>query len=127
MFKKLLSGKIATAVIFCCLSFLAGGINGFVGTGGGILLVFVLSVVLKVDKKDAFATSLCITVPISAIALFNYFRQGSVDISVFSQSWLPVLSGGILGAFLVDRLKLSWLNGIFGALIVYSGVCLILR
>ena len=127
MFKKLLSGKFAPRVLFCAVSLLAGGINGFVGTGGGILLVFALSVVLKVDKKDAFATSLCITVPVSAIALFSYFRAGSVDISTFSKIWLPVFLGGILGALLVDRIKLSWLNGIFGILIVYSGICLILR
>ena len=127
MFKKFLNYKYVSPLLFCIISFLAGGLNGFVGTGGGILLVFALSVVLKVDKKDAFATSLCITVPVSLTALFSYFRAGSVDISTFSSIWLPVFLGGLLGALLTDRLRLSWINAIFGILAIYSGVHLIMR
>lgn len=125
MFKKFFKCRFYGVAVFCALALLAGGLNSFVGTGGGILLVFALSVVLKVDKKDAFATSLSITVPISAIALFSYFMAGSVDTSLFSALWLPVLLGGAFGAFLVDKIRLSWLNGIFGALVLYSGVHLV--
>ena len=125
MFNNLLKSGFCRIGLFCIIALLAGGLNSFVGTGGGILLVFALSVVLGVDKKDAFATSLCITVPVSAFALFSYFRAGSVDISLFSHLWLPVLLGGLLGAFLVDRIHLAWLNGIFGALVLYSGVRLV--
>ena len=127
MIKKFFSSKIGHLVTFCCVSFLAGGLNGFVGTGGGILLVFALSVVLKLDKKNAFATSLCITIPISCVALFNYIHSNSVDFSLAKEIWLPISLGGIVGAILVDKLKLVWLNGIFGILVIYSGACLILR
>ena len=127
MIKKLCSSKLFSAVVFSTLAFLAGGLNGFVGTGGGILLVFALGGVLGVDKKDSFATSLCITVPVSLVALFNYFKTDSIDFSLASEICLPTLLGGFVGAVLVDKLKLPWLNGIFGILIIYSGMCLILR
>lgn len=127
MIKKLCSSKLFSAVVFSTLAFLAGGLNGFVGTGGGILLVFALCGVLGVDKKDSFATSLCITVPVSLVALFNYFKTDSIDFSLASEICLPTLLGGFVGAVLVDKLKLPWLNGIFGILIIYSGMCLILR
>lgn len=125
MFKKFFKCKFCRVSFFCFLALLAGGLNSFVGTGGGILLVFALSVVFGVDKKDAFATSLCITVPISAVGIISYFRAGSVDISLFSTLWLPVLFGGAFGAFLVDKIRLVWLNGIFGLLVIYSGLRLV--
>ena len=121
------SKKLVKPALFCAISFLAGGINGFVGTGGGILLVFALSGVLKVDKKDAFATALSITVPISAIALFNYARADNWDLDLMAHMWFPVLLGGIAGAFLVDKLKVSWLSTIFAVLIIYAGTCLIFK
>ena len=127
MIKKLCSSKLFSVVVFSTLAFLAGGLNGFVGTGGGILLVFALCGVLGVDKKDSFATSLCITVPVSLVALFNYFKTDSIDFSLASEICLPTLLGGFVGAVLVDKLKLPWLNGIFGILIIYSGMCMILR
>ena len=95
------------------------------GTGGGILLVFALSSILGMDKKEAFATSHSITVPISAIAIFNYIKAGNIDFGIIKEMWLPVLLGGIIGALLEAKIKLSLLNGIFGILIIYSGTCMI--
>ena len=127
MIKDLLSKKWVKAALFCVIAFLAGGINGLVGTGGGILLVFTISGVFKADKKDAFATSLCITVPISAIALFNYWRGNNISFNLLGNMWLPVLLGGIVGAFLVDKINVSWLNAIFAVLVIYAGTCLIFK
>ena len=127
MIKELLNKKLVKAILFCIISFIAGGINGFVGTGGGILLVFALCGILKLDKKDAFAVSLCITVPISAIALFNYWRADNISFNLLEDMWLAVLLGGILGAFLVEKMKANWLSGIFAILVIYAGTCLIFK
>lgn len=127
MIKDFLSKKWVIFLLFSIASFLAGGINGFVGTGGGILLVFTFSRILKTEQKDAFASSLSITVPVSAVALFSYHKSGNIDFSLVKQMWLPVLLGGILGALLVDKLKIKWLNSIFAILVIYAGTCLILR
>ena len=127
MIKNFLSKKWVVFVLFSIASFLAGGINGFVGTGGGILLVFAFSKILNTENKDAFASSLSVTVPTSAVAIYNYVKQENIDFSLLKQLWLPVLLGGILGAFLVDKLKVEWLSSIFAVLVIYAGTCLILR
>ncbi|MBO5261486.1 MAG: sulfite exporter TauE/SafE family protein [Clostridia bacterium] len=127
MIKNFLSKKWVVFVLFSIASFLAGGINGFVGTGGGILLVFAFSKILNIENKDAFASSLSVTVPTSAVAIYNYVKQENIDFSLLKQLWLPVLLGGILGAFLVDKLKVEWLSSIFAVLVIYAGTCLILR
>ena len=119
--------KIIFFVIFALISFLAGGINGFLGTGGGIAFVYALSLTTDNEQKDTFATTLCATVPISAIALFGYAKEGQVDFELMGKIWLPCIVGGLLGAFLVDRLRLEWLKGIFAALVIYSGACMIFK
>ncbi|MBQ8545723.1 MAG: sulfite exporter TauE/SafE family protein [Clostridia bacterium] len=118
--------KLLLTILFCLFSFGAGAINGFIGTGGGILMVFMLNILTKNDKKDNFSTTLLSIVPISIIGLYAYFVAGSVDFSILSRASLPALFGGALGAFLMDKLKVKWLNIIFGALVIYSGVKMIL-
>ena len=114
-------------VLFALISFLAGAVNGFLGTGGGILLLFGLNTILRGDKKDSFAASLCATVSISAIALFSYAEAGNVDFELMKLLWLPTALGGLGGAYLVDKLKPLWLTRIFAVLVIYSGACMILR
>ena len=127
MLKDFLTKKWVKNTLFCFIALLAGAINGFIGTGGGILLVFALSGLQEIEKKDAFATSLCITVPISAIAFFNYYKAESANLSLLKDMWLPVLLGGMVGALLVDKLRASWLSCIFGGLVIYAGACLIFK
>ncbi|MBQ7761265.1 MAG: sulfite exporter TauE/SafE family protein [Clostridia bacterium] len=119
--------KIVVTILFCLGSFLAGGINGFVGTGGGILFVILLSYLTKNDKRDSFAITLCATVPISIVGLFAYYRAGAIDFQALPYISIPTVLGGLLGALLVDKLKVKWLNGLFAVLIIYSGINLILR
>lgn len=118
--------KLLLTLLFCLFSFLAGAVNGFVGTGGGILMVFMLNILTKNDKKDNFSTTLLSIIPISIVGLYAYFSAGSVDFSILSRVSLPALLGGALGAFLTDKLKIKWLNLLFGALVIYSGIKMIL-
>ena len=127
MVKFFSSHKLIFIIIFSVLSFLAGGVNGFLGTGGGIIFVYTLSLITTNDKKDNFAQSLCATIPISAITLFNYAKAGMVDYSLMKEIWFSCALGGVAGAFLVERLRLSWLKGIFAILVIYSGTCMIFR
>lgn len=112
--------------LFCLLSFLGGAINGFVGTGGGIIYVFMLSFLTNNDKRDNFATSLFSMIFISLVGISAYFRAGSVDFNQISGDILPSILGGLLGAILTSKLKIRWLNLLFGILVIYSGVKMII-
>ena len=112
--------------LFCLLSFLGGAINGFVGTGGGIIYVFMLSFLTNNDKRDNFATSLFSMIFISLVGISAYFRAGSVDFNQISGDILPSILGGLLCAILTSKLKIRWLNLLFGILVIYSGVKMIL-
>lgn len=117
--------RILFTFLFIIFSFLGGALNGFLGTGGGILILFILNKLTKNEKRDNFVTCLMSVIPISLIGSFSYFRAGSVDFSILNSAFLPAILGGILGAFLFEKMKLKLLNLIFGALIIYSGASML--
>ena len=52
-----------------------------------------------------------------------------MKIAVLTSGILPVpaVLGGAVGAFLVDKMQTKWLNTIFAALVIYSGINMIFK
>ena len=86
-----------------------------------------LSFLTKNENKDNYATSLCATFIISSVGLISYLRRSCVDFSIIGEVLLPAIAGGIIGALLVDKMKVKYLNLIFALLIIYSGFNLLMR
>ena len=101
---------------------LAGILNGLFGAGGGILLVPLLLRVHKLPARQAFATSLAIILPLSAVTLAFALYRGQVA----WQEACPYLAGGAAGGFLagkyLKRMPVTWLRRLFGALLILSGI-----
>ena len=117
--------KVLCTFLFCLLAFAGGGINGFLGTGGGIIFVLILSFFTENDSKDNFATSLCATIVLSIIGIFSYVQNENVDFGFISKTAAFAVAGGAIGAFFTDKLNTKWLSIIFSALIIYSGARMI--
>ncbi len=121
------------AVIPICgiISVLGGILNGLIGTGAGIIYVFLFSVLYQRDekkqKKDVFASCLLTTLPVSLISSFIYAK------SFFSLSKemlfiIPSAAlGGLCGAHLLDKIKNGTLVKIFAVLTGISGIIMIWR
>ena len=103
----------------------AGAINGLLGTGGGVLLVLLLTKLFKTDAKDSFAQSLLMILPLSAVSAFVYCQKGGVSLAQMLPYLFPAVIGGILGAYLADKINARVLKIIFAILVVYSGVRMI--
>lgn len=106
---------------------LAGFINGFLGTGGGILLVFLLGLVLPdgEDKdnaaRDRFATVIAVIIPLSLVSAMIY--SDSVPTTLSAPFILPGMLGGAAGGFLLDRINVKWLKKIFALMVIWAGIC----
>ena len=114
----------------------AGIINGLLGAGGGIILIFVLAPALgalyeKGDelykRRDLMAISLCVMMPISAISAIRYGLGGMLDHSLVSKLINPAVVGGIAGGILLDKLKENFIMKLFAFLVIYSGLAMIVR
>ncbi len=102
----------------------AGFVNGFLGSGGGILLVFALGLA-GIAPRERFAATIAVTLPLSALSAFLYGRH--VDLSAALGYLLPALIGGCLGALFLDKISTALLKRIFGGLVLIAGIGLILR
>ena len=109
---------------------IAGFLNGMLGAGGGIPIIFALSFLLGdqlKDGRDLYANALCVMLPISAVSCVRYALAGRLITDGFGIYVLPAVLGGILGAVLLGKMKATFIKKLFGALVIYSGILLILR
>lgn len=107
----------------------AGFTNGLLGAGGGIIIVYLLSALLrdKASSRDIFANSLCVMFPISLVSCAFYFLRGGIDVSSVGLFLLPAIAGGFIGGFALARINTGFLKKLFSLLVVISGVILALK
>ena len=114
------------ALLLAVLSFFAGMLNGLLGTGGGMVLFFSLGMLLSGERgKEAFVISSVGVLAFSVVSAFFYGRGGSLDTAALPRFALPAAAGGILGAFLLEKIGTKWLRRLFAGLMLYSGLKLI--
>ena len=107
----------------------AGFLNGLLGAGGGILIVFGLRKLLKRNLKDPraiFPTAIAVMLPLSLLSAWQYARAGSLQLSYFGWLILPAIAGGVIGALLLRRLSVKALSRLFAAVVLISGLVLVL-
>ena len=122
--------KADTALKLAAMGALAGFVNGLLGAGGGIITVFAINKYLKSvaeDRNGAFATALCVMLPISLLSCFLYTLNGHISTEGFGWFIPSALIGGALGGFLLGRIRADWMKKIFAALVAISGILLIIR
>ena len=111
-------------VLIIIEGFIVGGLTGFVGAGGGFLIIPALVILIGLDIKKAIATSLII------IALKSTFGFFLGDAMVMNIDWdfliyftLLTSLGVIIGTYFgksIDKLKLKKWFGIFIMVIAIS-------
>lgn len=99
--------------------FLAGAVTGLFGAGGGMVLVPLLSLLVRLPEEEIFPASVSIIVPVCVVCLVM-----NGDALPWRQA-LPYLVGsciGGVGAGLIgDRIPTVWLHRILGAFILWGG------
>ena len=105
---------------------LIGTLNGLFGAGGGIVAVPLLRK-NGIGDKTAHASSIAIILPISLVSLSMYLIKGRVTLGDGLPYVFPGVLGAVLGTFILSKIPKKWLHRVFGALIIYAGIRLILR
>lgn len=119
---KIFNKKNGVTLLF---GFICGFINGFLGSGGGIIAVQSLQK-LGVETKKSHATSLFVILPLTLVSGIIYFLSGYVDMKVGVYLAIAAGVGGIIGSIFLGKINPKALDMIFTLLIIISGVRMVL-
>lgn len=101
---------------------LAGLINGFLGTGGGVVLVLVQGVLFRNrETKDRLATAVLSILPMSAVSAYLYSSANGFELAASVPYLLTALLGGAFGGWLLCRLSPKSLKVLFALLMLWAG------
>lgn len=109
-----------TIIILTIIGLFAGVVSGFVGVGGGIIVVPALVYFLGITQHEAQGTSLLLMLPpIGILAVMNYHKAGQLNYGY----GLVIATTFIIGAYFGSKYSLKLSSGmvklIFGLVMIY--------
>ncbi len=102
-----------------------GAITGFVGAGGGFVIVPSLVVLVGLTMEEAIATSLLVITANSVLAFAATASSVSLDAPVIATVLVAAIAGGAIGARLVHRVSPAQLRRGFGWLVLAMAVVML--
>lgn len=121
---------VSTILILMGIGLVAGILSGFVGIGGGIIVVPALVFILGYTQLQAQGMSLTLMLPpIGVLAFYNYYQKGHIDkMSLTYAGIMAVLFivGGFLGSKLALRIPENVVKLIFGVIMLYVAIRMIM-
>ena len=117
---------LQTILILSIIGLFAGILSGFVGVGGGVIIVPSLVFFLGLTQHEAQGTSLFVLMmPVVALAVLNYWKAGNVNWKFALIIATTFLVGGFIGSKLSLRLSPGLVKLIFGIFMAYVSFKLI--
>ena len=105
---------------------LAGILSGFVGVGGGIIMVPAMVWLLGYTQHQAQGTSLAVLMfPVVVMAVRNYYRAGMIDPKVVMVIALAFVAGGYFGSKWSLALPMATVQKVFGVIMLVAAFKLI--
>ena len=107
------------------IGFLAGGIAGMFGVGGGIVFVPCLVILLGLDQVDAEATSLLAIVPVAIVGAYRQNAYGNLRLRDGLIVGALAVPFAALGVVIVNAIPERAIELAFAALLVYVAIGLL--
>ena len=116
----------STFIVLIIIGLLAGMLSGFVGVGGGILMIPLLIIFLGLSQLEAQGTALVAMLPpIGILAAINYFKSGYVKWEYAVVIALTFVVGGYFGSKLSLSLNPEIVKKVFGVVMLFAAIKLI--
>lgn len=120
-------GRVGHAVRLLAAGLGIGFLTGFLGVGGGFIVVPVLVVLLSTPMPVAVGTSLLVISLNSAVALAARAGNGGFDWDVIVPFTAAAVAGSVAGKRLADRINPNKLTVAFAVLLVAVAVYVAVR
>lgn len=118
-------GEIA---IVLALGLAAGILGGFIGVGGGVLIVPVLVLALGFEQHMAVGTSLgALLPPVGILGAYEYYRHGQLNVTYALLLGIGLLIGAYIGAVYAVKLPALLLRRIFAVFLLITSIRMLFR
>lgn len=117
---------ITSILILLIIGVAAGMLSGFVGVGGGILIVPALVFFLGFSQHQAQGTSLAMMIPpIGLLAVWNYYKAGQVNMTAAAILCMTFFVGAFVGSKLSISMDPGKVKKIFGIVMLAASIKLL--
>jgi uncharacterized membrane protein YfcA len=113
-------------LILVCIGLAAGAFSGMFGIGGGLVMVPAMVFFLAMSQHSAQGTSLgVLVIPVAAMAAYNYYQQGQLNVKYALIIALTFMIGGYFGSKISLGMSQLMLKRIFGVVMLIMALKLI--
>lgn len=110
-------------IILLLIGLVAGIASGFLGIGGGILVIPALVLLLNYSQKAAQGTSLGLLLPpIGLLAVLNYYKAGYVNLKAAGIMIITFLIGSYLSSKIAVTLPEGIIKKVFGVFLLFYAI-----
>lgn len=121
--------SVTTILILIFIGVAAGIMSGFIGVGGGIIIVPALVYFMGLSQHEAQGTSLLLMLPpIGVMAVMNYYKSGQIDKTMLMYAGIMAVTfiiGGYIGSKLSLKLSPQLVKFVFGFIMLYVSIKMI--
>lgn len=118
--------SLVTLFFLVLIGVIAGLLSGFVGVGGGLIIIPLLIVFFGFEQHQAQGTSLAVMLPpIGILAAINYHKSGFVEWKYALIISLAFIVGGYFSSKWAVNLDPKTLKKVFGFVMLIGGLKLI--
>ena len=104
------------------IGIVTGFVNGIFGSGGGTLLVPILSNIVKVEEHKSHATALAVIVFLTGASSAIYISKGTYDVGLTIKVSIGSIIGAIIGAKILCKVTGRFLRISFGLIMIIASI-----
>lgn len=113
-------------LILVAIGLAAGMLSGFVGIGGGVVIVPALLYFMGMNQLQAQGTSIAIMLPpVGIMAFYNYYKADNINITYAAIIAATFIIGGYFGSKFALKMNPNIVRFVFGLFMLYVAVRLL--
>jgi len=115
--------ELQTSILIALIGIVAGLLGGMLGLGGAIIIIPALVMLLGYSQQMAQGTALIMMVlPVGALAAFQYYKNGFVDLKASLIMAVFFFVGGYFGAKFATQIPQALLKKVFASMLVFIAI-----
>jgi uncharacterized membrane protein YfcA len=126
LFQKNMDMTTSSILILVMIGLVAGLLSGFVGVGGGMIIVPGLVFLLGASQMTAQGTSIALLMfPVGILGVINYYKTGNVNFQYVIIMGLAFVLGSYFGSKWALKISEQKVKLVFGIFLLYMSIRMI--